>query len=168
MAEMIVAAGAAKTGAGYEWVVARGFAFVGPGLPLVTHFAIGNFIYDVLNHRPIQIKGDGSPQRSYLYATDMAAWLWTLLFKGQSGQAYNVGSEKMVSIRDLADLVAEVVSGLVGDKKPTVLVANDAKEKRHDFYVPSTEKARALGLTETVPLREGILRTASAYVTKKR
>ena len=136
-------------------VVARPFAFVGPGLPLDAHFAIGNFIADGLAGRRICVKGDGTTVRSYLYATDLATWLWTLLFRGASGRAYNVGSEEAVSIRELATLVGAHFS------VPVEILQSPAPGKRPDRYVPSTQRAREeLGLTQRVSLPEAIRRTA--------
>jgi dTDP-glucose 4,6-dehydratase len=135
---------------------ARCFAFVGPYMQLDAHFAIGNFIANALRGETIRIKGDGSPFRSYLYASDLVVWLWTLLFKGQSGLAYNVGSEDALNIAAIASAVAAAVP-----KKVSVSVASlHAPNTPVHRYVPSTARARAeLGLKAEVPLHEAIRRT---------
>jgi nucleoside-diphosphate-sugar epimerase len=144
---------------GFSVTIARGFAFVGPHLPLDRHFAIGNFIRDALAGGPIRVHGDGSPIRSYLYAADLAVWLLTMLLRGRRGAAYNVGSEREVSVGDLARLVADTI-----DPRLAVEIAHPASEAAPERYVPSNRKARAeLGLAETVELREAIRRTADWY-----
>jgi nucleoside-diphosphate-sugar epimerase len=138
--------------------VARCFSFVGPYMPLDWHFAIGNFIGDALARRPIKLSGDGSPYRSYLYAADLAVWLWTILVDGKSGRAYNVGSERAVTLWDLAGMVSEVLKH-AGAGQPTRAREPDPKESP-SRYVPSTRRAREeLWLEEWVGLEEAIRRT---------
>jgi dTDP-glucose 4,6-dehydratase len=141
---------------GFEAKIARCFAFVGPHLPLDAHFAIGNFIRDALRGGPIQVKGDGSPLRSYLYAADLAVWLWTILFRGRPAQAYNVGSEAGVTIAEVAQTLRD---GLT--PPPSIQIAQaPAPAHPASRYVPATHKARTeLGLQETVDLSEAIRRT---------
>ena len=136
--------------------VARCFAFVGPYMQLNAHFAIGNFINDRLHGRPIHVKGDGSAVRSYLYASDLIVWLWTILFEGQPRRAYNVGSEEAVNIAALAHEVASALPPQV-DVNIASTAAPGASVHR---YVPSTARGREeLGLRAEVPLREAICRT---------
>jgi len=140
----------------FECVIARPFAFVGPYLPLDTHFAIGNFIRDCLENRPIVIRGDGTPLRSYLYAADLAEWLWTLLLRGEHGRAYNIGSEDAISIHDLACLVRECAG-----TQNEILVQKKAKAGVLPArYVPSVARVRQeLGLTPRYVLSDAIRRT---------
>lgn len=136
--------------------MARCFAFVGPYMPLDTHFAIGNFVSDALRGGPIQVKGDGSAIRSYLYASDLAVWLWTMLFKGHSGRAYNVGSEDALNIAATAHEVAAAVPHKVSVR---IAAAHQLGVPTHR-YVPSTARARAeLRLHAEIPLREAIRKT---------
>jgi dTDP-glucose 4,6-dehydratase len=99
---------------GIETVIARCFSFAGPGMDVGGHFAIGNFIRDAVRGETVVVKGDGSAVRSYLYASDTAAWLLKMLVKGRHGAAYNVGSDKPISIGDLANRVARLIPSAKG------------------------------------------------------
>jgi dTDP-glucose 4,6-dehydratase len=140
----------------FEAKIARCWAFCGPHLPLDAHFAIGNFIADVIAGRPISIGGDGTPRRSYLYAADLAIWLWTILFRGPALVPINVGSAHDISIRELAEAVVKTLA-------PHTVV-HVAKHAVHGAapsrYVPSVDRAaKLLGLRPVASLEDAIQKT---------
>ncbi len=143
-------------GVAFEAKIARCWAFCGPHLPLDAHFAIGNFIGDIIAGRPILIGGDGTPRRSYLYAADLATWLWTILLRGPALVPINVGSAHDVSIRELADVVAATLA----PGTPISVARQGVPGAAPSRYVPSVERAEELlGLRATVSLEEAIRRT---------
>ncbi|MCQ1551175.1 MAG: NAD(P)-dependent oxidoreductase [Candidatus Accumulibacter phosphatis] len=151
-AELLCAMAAAD---GLPVTIARCFAFIGPGLPLDAHFAAGNFLRDAAAGKEIVIKGDGRPLRSYLYAADLAIWLWTVLLKGSAGRAYNVGSKEPVSICELARAIAARAP-----TRPAVRILGTPGRAPAERYVPCVRRAtEELGLSRTVVLEDAIDRS---------
>jgi nucleoside-diphosphate-sugar epimerase len=140
-----------------EAKIARCFSFLGPYMPMNEHYAIGNFIHDGIQGGPILVKGDGTPVRSYLYASDLVIWLLIILVRGKSCEPYNVGSEVEIDIRNVAMAVAKCF-----ERAREVRVTIEPKAGRPaERYVPSTEKSRReLGLRQYIGISEGIRRTA--------
>ncbi|MBF0207696.1 MAG: NAD-dependent epimerase/dehydratase family protein, partial [Oligoflexia bacterium] len=140
--------------------IARCFAFVGPHLPLDAHFAVGNFIGDLLAGRTIVIKGDGTPLRSYLYMADLVVWLLKILIDGKNNVPYNVGSDQAISIKSLAELVISVGKkniknmGLnklnkehANNQNSIEILGTKIAKKDLEQYIPSINKAKKeLGL----------------------
>jgi len=100
---------------------------------------------------PIKVK-DGTPYRSYLYAADLAIWLWTILFKGEACHPYNVGSDQEITIAELAQTVASTFGESVHTSTLNVKFALSR-------YVPNIKNARALRLELHTPLIEAIKKT---------
>jgi dTDP-glucose 4,6-dehydratase len=149
---------------GLETRLARCFAFVGPHLPLDSHFAIGNFIRDAMAKKTIQVNGDGTPYRSYLYASDLTFWLWTVLLKGKTSTPYNIGSDEAISISELATLVDRTLGGGGVTVRETPKAGVSSKR-----YVPSVQRAKTeLGLVQTVTLEQAIIKTARWHGWKER
>lgn len=135
---------------GLVWTVARPFAFLGPHLPLSSHFAAGNFLSDAARGKQIAIKGDGSPVRSFMHPADLAAWQLWLLALGPRHEAVNVGSAEPVSLLALAHQIASLAQA----PQPIVL---GSKSKAEDVYVPDISKAESLGLKASVSKSEAML-----------
>ena len=138
---------------GFRFVSARCFAFSGRHLPLDKHFAIGNFVSNLIHQIPIQIKGDARTLRSYMDAEDLCFWLLTLLAKGKNLNAYNVGSDKAISIGALAKLV----SSLSEKEIPVEMPPESSMKGSVSAYIPSIEKAKKeFGLEMKTSLRDSI------------
>lgn len=155
-AELMCAIYGAKRG--MECKIARCFAFVGPHLPLDAHFAIGNFIRDAMQGQMIRVNGDGTPKRSYMYAADLATWLWTILFRAPAMEAFNVGSDQAISISELAHAVVAAANSTANVQ--ILQPRTEGAPLRQ--YVPNIDKAkRHLGLTCNILLDDAIRRTVA-------
>jgi nucleoside-diphosphate-sugar epimerase len=82
-------------------------------------------------------------------------WLLRILLSGEPGQAYNVGSEREISIVELARVI-ERLCGCTIPAVPSTPPASDAPPR----YVPDTLKARrTLKLEELTPLELALSKT---------
>lgn len=151
---------------GLPCVIARCFAFAGEFMSLDTHFAIGNFISDILHKRDIVIKGDGTAVRSFLYSGDLVKYLLLLAESGDmtNGKIYNVGSDEAVSIKELAEKAAKYA-----EKGKKILI-----EKTYlpgtpiDVYVPDISRIRLeLNTANVLSLEETIFRTLEFFRKEK-
>ncbi|MGC3966276.1 MAG: NAD(P)-dependent oxidoreductase [Pirellulales bacterium] len=132
--------------------IARCFAFVGPHLPLDGSFAVGNFFADLLAGRPLKLSGDGTPWRSYLYAADLAEWLWTMLLAAPNGTVLNVGSEEALQIGDAEHRIAALES----PSRKVHVARQPDPTKLAERYVPNCRRAaELLDLRARIPFDEG-------------
>lgn len=146
-----------------ETVIARCFAFVGEDLPINAHFAIGNFIRDALQESSIRVEGDGTPVRSYMDQRDLSRWLMTLLMQGRAGEAYNVGSDIPISIRELAYLVRDTLS----PNKSVEIAGNTTEGNNRNRYIPSILKTKSeFQLVQKYALRDSISDMGKALMSR--
>jgi GDP-L-fucose synthase len=97
--------------------------------------------------------GTGTPRREFLHVDDLAAASLFLLENYDSGETINVGVGQDVTIRELAEIVADVV-GYDGD-----LIQDTSKPDGTPRKLLDVSKINGLGWKATVPLREGIATT---------
>lgn len=87
--------------------VARLTQTFGPGVAYNDDRVFTDFARSVIENRDIVLHTKGETKRNYLYTTDAAAAILTVLLKGEKGEAYNVANEESYcSIYEMADLVA--------------------------------------------------------------
>jgi UDP-glucuronate decarboxylase len=148
--------------------IARPFNNYGPGLKITDGRVLPDFARDVLAGRDIVMLSDGSPKRTFCYATDAVVGYYKVLVRGGNGEAYNIGIDRPeISMAQLADTVIAIANELFGYRGKVVL--GEAKEA--DYLVdnpnrrcPVIDKARTqLGYLPKVLVDEGIRRSLIWY-----
>ncbi len=136
----------------------------GPGMTLDDGRVFADFVADVVARRDIVMKSDGSARRPFCYLADATVAFFTALLLGNSGEAYNVGSETECSILKLANTLCE----LFPERKCRVI----RRERQPDEqYITSTisgghldiSKIRSLGWEPKTGIEEGFSRTVRSY-----
>jgi UDP-glucose 4-epimerase len=123
---------------------------------------IGWFIRLAVENQTIQIYGDGSQLRDFVYVDDAAdAFLRAGASDACNGEVFNVGGDRPISHRELTTLLVDRAgSGAVR------YVEWPAEQKAIDigsFYADSTKFTRITGWTPTVSLGDGLARTVAFY-----
>lgn len=135
---------------GVQATVARLHHSYGPMMPLNDSRVVHSFLSKHLDGQKATITGSGIQSRTFLYATDMVMGLLAVLRGGVPGTAYNVGSETVTTIKQLANvfqLEVEYVKGPMGTFNIT----------------PDCTQLQLLGWREQVSLKDGVNRTIRSY-----
>jgi UDP-glucose 4-epimerase len=91
-------------------VIARLFNTVGPRQTGQYGMVIPNFVQKALIDKPIIVHGDGTQSRSFTHIADVVEALIGLMTEPRAeGQVVNVGNTHEVTIKELAQLVKEMV-----------------------------------------------------------
>ena len=97
--------------------------------------------------------GTGEPRREFLHVDDLASACLLLLEKYDSPEIINVGCGEDISIRELAELICDIV-GFDGE-----LAWDTTKPDGTPRKLLDVSKLRALGWKPMIPLRDGIVQT---------
>lgn len=119
-----------------NFCILRCFSFVGPLIPLRIHYAIGNFLFNNLKNKDILIKGNPDTSRSFMYMTDLCIFVWKSIVSKKKNRIYNLGSEKVVKIKHLANLIRKISKKKLSIKYSKNLIKNKS------YYVPNIDKIK--------------------------
>jgi GDP-L-fucose synthase len=108
--------------------------------------------------RGLIVWGSGKPRREFLHVDDLASACLLLLEQYDSPEIINVGCGEDISIRELAELICDVV-GFDGELTWDANKPDGTPRKLLDVA-----KLRALGWKPSIPLRNGIARTYEWFV----
>jgi UDP-glucuronate decarboxylase len=120
---------------------------------------VSNFIVQALQGRPITVYGDGTQTRSFCYVDDLIDGFLRLMATDPSVTGpVNLGNPKEFTIRQLADVIRDVVGSAV----PIVelpLPRDDPRQRQPDITLART----LIGWEPTIQLRQGIEATVAYF-----
>jgi UDP-glucose 4-epimerase len=137
-------------------IVVRLFNTVGPRQTGRYGMVVPTFVQQALAGRPLTVFGDGTQSRSFTYVGDVVRAIRLLVeHPGAVGEIFNIGSDREITIRALA----ERVKALTGSASPIVTIpydqAYDAGFEDMPRRLPDLTKIRTLiGYRPTVGLDE--------------
>jgi nucleoside-diphosphate-sugar epimerase len=134
----------------------RAFTFLGPYQAVDAPWAMNNFIRDALAGHEIRVHGEGTSRRSYLYGSDVAAWLLQACLAGEDGAIYNLGGDEPLSHADAAAWVGER-----SHPSPQIVLKSLQKEdgRSQDFFPDVAHTMKSLGTQVVFNVRTAIERT---------
>jgi len=135
-------------------LITRGVAAYGPRQPVSQ--LVGCLITSALSDQALVIDGDGSGSRDYLHVDDQVAAIARVLWKGEPGAVYNIGSGSQVSIGQLADMILHLCG------KPSSL-KHFRKDERSWSFATETRRMKPLGWEPRMTLSEGLRSTIDWY-----
>ena len=105
----------------------------------------------------VTLWGDGSAMREFLYVDDLAEAAFKCMVNYDSEEIINVGTGKDITIKELAETIADVV-GFKGE-----IIWDISKPNGTPRKVLNIDKIKSLGWKPKVDLREGIEKTYELY-----
>ncbi|KTC84684.1 bifunctional GDP-fucose synthetase [Legionella drozanskii LLAP-1] len=108
--------------------------------------------------KQLSVWGSGTPMREFLYVEDMADACVFLMEEKTSDGLFNVGTGIDISIRELAEIVMDVV-GFTGE-----IVFDETKPNGTPRKLLNVEKMKNLGWKAKTDLRTGITKTYKDFL----
>lgn len=136
----------------------------GPGMELDDGRVFADFVADIVAGRNIVLKSDGTARRPFCYLGDATVAFFTILLKGNTGEAYNVGSESETSVLDLAEMLCRLFP------ERNCRVIRELRAPGDPYLVSPVSgghfdisKIKKLGWEPTTGIEEGFTRTVRSY-----
>lgn len=120
---------------GIPILICRLYSFVGIRLLAKKQYAISSFIDSAVRERQILVKGNPETVRSFLNERDMSAWLWSALNTTPTTEILSIGSNRGVTLGELANFIAMQTDSRVILQEPNAFgdeyVANNFMTQKH-------------------------------------
>lgn len=143
--------------------VVRPFHTYGPGVALNDGRVFADFVRNIVNNEDLVMNSDGSAERPFCYIADATVAFFTVLLKGEVGQAYNVAAKDEISIKELAIKLTKLFP-----EKNLKVIYQENTDKGYlktgiSQYSPDISKIAALGWTDKISIEVGFKKMINYY-----
>ena len=137
------------TKTGTRLSIGRLFSFSGKNILQKSQYAISSFVLSAINTKKIEILGNPLTERSYLHQDSMSEWILAAVIKDESHLDLQVGSSQSVTLRQLAEFVAE---------NSGASIRYSTKSTPGDRYVANNMETQIkLGVEEGIGWKDAVL-----------
>lgn len=140
-----------------DTVIVRPGHIFGPSAKKEDKRISSDFAFKAALGEKLEMKSTGLQKRSYCYSIDCAVQILTVLLKGKSGQAYNIGHDEITTIRRMAEICAKA-----GNVELTMVHPTEAELKTFNPMNNSAldnTKIKKLGYRDVFSVKDGISHT---------
>jgi len=122
---------------------------------------IPKFILALKNDKKCTIHGEGKTERSFLYISDVVRAFELILFKGELGEIYNIGTIKEYSVLDITKSLVKLIKN--NDEIDDYIEYVEDRKYNDKRYFITCDKLIELGWEQEVYLDEGLKKTIEFY-----
>ncbi len=142
---------------GLDAVITRGCNTYGPYQ--YPEKIIPVFINKAIENKRMPVYGNGSAKRMYMHATDHCRGIYAALLRGYTGEAYNLGTKKLISAREMAWTILKAFN------RPETMIDYVQDRPGHDmlYNIDSYRAELILGWKPTIEFDKGIKETVEWY-----
>jgi UDP-glucose 4,6-dehydratase len=133
---------------------------------------IPRFIMRLRNNLPLEIQGDGSSRRNFVFVKDVVKALDAILLRGRLGEIYNIGGMNEYSVIDVARLVSQAYGRYVralGKDFPEILSLSFVADRPFNDcrYSVNDDKLYELNYLPNHSFHRGLAETVEWYCSKE-
>ena len=142
---------------GIETVIVRPGHIYGPSAKKIDKRVSSDFAFKAAKGEKIELKSSGLQKRSYCYSVDCAIQILTVLLNGENGQAYNIGNNQTITIREMAEIYAKAGNVEVTVAEPTKVELSAFNPMNNSSL--DNNKIKELGYNDNFSVVEGLMHT---------
>jgi dTDP-glucose 4,6-dehydratase len=142
-------------------IITRGNNVYGPNQ--YPEKVIPKFVYQLYHGQKCTIQGTGEQLRTFIHVNDVARAFETILFKGELGGIYNIGSDNEYRVLDIAKLIVQEIKGPDTDLSEWVEYVKDRDFNDYRYHIRS-DRLHSLDWKEEIPFDEGLKQTIQWYL----